>query len=87
MLLRTELAKCILSILMYSCDHIICPDLSVLFYMPQLIRSEFLKLEAFSCDFKIDCILVFRLTSLNREWWCHRENLMFSFHDLLSVLL
>ena len=31
LLLWTELTKCILSILMSSCDHIICPGLSILF--------------------------------------------------------
>ena len=35
LLSRAELAKCIPSILMYSCDHIICPGLSILFlYTP-----------------------------------------------------
>ena len=43
------------------------------FYMPQLIKPEFLKsffffeLEAFSCDFKIDCILLWQLMSLNKK--------------------
>ena len=72
LLSRVELTKCIPSILMESCEYAICPGSSILFYMDQLIRPKFLKslslsLEVLSCDFKIDCILVWHLISLNRK--------------------
>ena len=40
---RTELPKCTPSILMESCDHTVCPVLSVLFYLTQHVRLGFLK--------------------------------------------
>ena len=40
---RTELPKCTPNILMENCDHTICPVLSILFYMTQLIRFGFLE--------------------------------------------
>ena len=48
---------------MYSCDHIICPRLSILFLCAPahkaLIFEKFVfELQAFSCDFKIHRILV-----------------------------
>ena len=43
LLSRLELTKHISNILIYSCDHIICPDLLILFYTPQLVRAEFFK--------------------------------------------
>ena len=48
---------------MYICGHIICPRLSILFlYAPAhktWIFEKFVsELEAFSFDFKIDCILL-----------------------------
>ena len=60
------------SILMYSCDHIISPDLSILFlYAPAhkawIFEKFVFELEAFSYDFKIDCILVCQLISLNKK--------------------
>ena len=44
LLSRAELAKRTPSILMDSYEYTFCPGLSVLFYMAQLIRSEFLKI-------------------------------------------
>ena len=71
LLSRTELTKCTPSFLMDSCGHTILPGVSILFYMPELIRLVFEKfifeLEAFSCDFKIDCILVCQLISFNKK--------------------
>ena len=72
LLSRTELTKHISSILIYSCDHIICPGLSILFsYAPAhkawIFEKFIFELEAFSCDFKIDCILVWQLISLNKK--------------------
>ena len=63
LLSRVKLTKCIPSILRYSCNHIICSGLSILFfYAPGNKVWTFEKfvfvIEAFSCDFKIDCILV-----------------------------
>ena len=57
---------------MYSCDHIICPGLSILFlYAPALkvwIFEKFvIELETFSCDFKIACILLWQLMSLSKK--------------------
>ena len=40
---RTELPKCTPNILMENCDHTICPVLSILLYMTQLIRCGFLE--------------------------------------------
>ena len=59
-------------ILMYSCDHIICPGLSILFlYAPAhkawIFEKFVFELKAFSCEFKIDCILVCQLISLNKK--------------------
>ena len=72
LLSRTELTKHISSILIYSCNHIICPGLSILFsYAPAhkawIFEKFVFELEAFSCDFKIDCILVCQLISLNKK--------------------
>ena len=80
------------SILMYSCDHIISPDLSILFlYAPAHKVSIFEKfvfqLEAFSCDFKIDYILVRQLISLDSKMVVSSGKLIFPFHDLISALL
>ena len=60
------------SILMDSCDHIICPGLSILFlYAPAhnaWISEKFVfELDAFSCYFKIDCILVCQFKSLDKK--------------------
>ena len=60
------------SILMCSCDHIISPDLSILFLYASghkgwIFEKFVFELEAFSCDFKIDCILVCQLISLNKK--------------------
>ena len=60
------------NILMYSCDHITCPGLSILFiYAPAhkawIFEKFVFEREAFLCDFKIDCILVCQLISLNKE--------------------
>ena len=60
-------------ILMYCCDHIICPGLSILFlYAPPhkawIFEKFVFELKAFSCEFKIDCILVCQLIiSLNKK--------------------
>ena len=72
LLSRTELTKHISSILIYSCDHIICPGLSILFsYAPApkvwIFEKFVFELEAISCDFLIDCILVWQLMSLNKK--------------------
>ena len=69
---RTELIKCIPNILMYNCDRTICPSLSVLFlcttvHKTWIFQSFVFELEAFSCDFKIDCILVWHLMPLNKK--------------------
>ena len=40
---RTELPKCLLSILMENCGHNICPVLSILFCMTWRVRLGFLK--------------------------------------------
>ena len=63
LLSRMQLTKCPPSILMYSCDHTNCPGLSILFlYAPAhktWIYEKFVfELEAFLCDFKIDCSLL-----------------------------
>ena len=62
----TELPKCTPSILMENCNHVTCPVLSILFYIPQPIRLFFEKfifdLEA-SYSFKITCILVRQVIS------------------------
>ena len=60
------------SILMYSWDHIISPDLSILFsyapaYKAWIFEKFVFELEAFSCDFKVDCILMCQLISLNKN--------------------
>ena len=60
------------SILMYSCDHIICPGLSVLFlYAPAhkvwILEKFVFELDAFWCYFKSDGILVCQLISLNKK--------------------
>ena len=72
LLSRTELTKCTLNILMYSCDHIICPGLSIQFlYTPAHKTWNFEKfifeIEAFSCNFEIGCILLWQLMSLNKK--------------------
>ena len=72
LLSRMELTKCTPSILMYSCDHINCPGLSILLlYAPANKAGTFDKfvfeLEVFSCDFKTDCILLWYLMSLNKK--------------------
>ena len=72
LLSRTELTKRISSILIYSCDHIICPDLSILFsYAPAhkgwIFEKFVFELQAISCDFLIDCILLWQLMSLNKK--------------------
>ena len=69
---KMKLTKCTPSILMYYCDHIICPGLSILFlYAPAhkawIFEKFFFELEAFSWDFKIDCILLWQLMSLNKK--------------------
>ena len=58
--------------LMYSCDHIIYLCLSILFlYAPahkaRIFEKFGFELEAFSCDFKTDFILVCQLISLNKK--------------------
>ena len=70
LLLWTELTKCILSILMSSCDHIICPGLSILFLYALankvwMFEKFAFEVETFSCDFEIYCILVRESMSLN----------------------
>ena len=60
------------SILMYSCDHIISPDLSILLlyasvHMARIFEKFVFELEAFSCDFKVDYILMRQLMSLNKK--------------------
>ena len=72
LLSRTELSKCTPSILMYSCDHIIFPGLSILFlYAPAhkawIFEKFVFELEAFSWDFKTGCILFWQLMSLNKK--------------------
>ena len=72
LLSRKEWTKCTPSTLTYNFDHIICPGLSILFlYVPAhkswIFEKFVFELETFSCDFKIDCILLWLLMSLNRE--------------------
>ena len=72
LLSRMELTKCTPSILMYRCDPIICPDLSILLLFASShkawIYEKFVfELEAFSFDFKIDCILLWQLISLDKK--------------------
>ena len=67
-----ELTKCTPSILMYNCGNTICPGLSILFLSvtahEALIFEKFVfELEAFSCDFKVYCILVWQLMPLNKK--------------------
>ena len=56
---------------MYSFDNIICPGLSILFYRSVhkawIFEKFVFELEGFSCGFKIDCILVFQLISVNKK--------------------
>ena len=84
------------SVLMYSCDHIICPGLSVLFlYAPAhkawIFEKFVFELEAFLCDFKIDCILVCQLIiSLNKKMVVSsgKFNIFISwFHICTSLIL
>ena len=78
---------------MYSCDRASCLGLSVLFlYAPAhktwIFEKFVFKLEAFLCDFKIDCILVWQLMSLTRKMMLSSGKFnIFWLHDLLSVLL
>ena len=66
------LTKCTPSMFMYSYNHIIYPGFWILFlYTPvhkAWIFEKFgFQLEAFSCDFKIDCSLSWQLMSLNKK--------------------
>ena len=66
------LSLVISSILMYNCDHIISPDLPILFlYAPAhkawIFEQFVLELDAFSCDFKIDYVLLCQLISPNSK--------------------
>ena len=85
LLSRAELTKCTTNILMYSCDHIICPGWSILFlYTPAhktwIFEKFVFEIEAFSCNFKIDCILLWQLMSLNKKIVVSSGNL----HILIS---
>ena len=66
---RVELSKCTPNILIYSCDFTICPSLSILFlHAPAHEAWIFVfELEAFWCDFKIDCIIVWQVMYLNKK--------------------
>ena len=90
---RMELTKFTPRILMCSCDRASCLGLSVLFlYAPAhktwIFEKFVFELEAFLCDFKIDCILVWQLLSLTRKMMLSSGKFnIFWLHDLLSVLL
>ena len=63
LLSRMELTKYTPNILMYNCDHTIFPGFLILFlcataYKTWIFEKYVSELELFSCDFKIDCILV-----------------------------
>ena len=57
---------------MYNCDHVICPGFPVLFlcataHKVGIFEKFVFELEAFSCDFKTGCILVWQLMSLIKK--------------------
>ena len=84
---RTELRKCTLSILMYSCDHIICPVLSILYLYTTVhkawIFEECFFWEAFPCDFKSDCILLWHFMFLNKTISVIRK--ISHFHSMINL--
>ena len=85
LLSSAELTKYTPNILMYSYDHIICPGLSILFlYTPAhktwIFEKFVFEIEAFSCNFKIDCILLWQLMSLNKKIVVSSRN----FHIFIS---
>ena len=75
--------------------YIICPGLLVLFlYAPVnkvWIFDQFVfELEAFPCPFKIDCILVFQLMSLNKKMLVvssGKFNILISWSDVCTPLI
>ena len=66
---RTELPNCTQSVLIESCEHTICLDLTILFLYATAHKAwifEKFIFEAFSNDIKINCILVWQLMSIKK---------------------
>ena len=91
LLSRTELRNCTRSILMENCDHFIFLGLSILFlyapaYKAWIFEKFNFELEAFSYNFKINCMLVWQLMSLNKKMFASsgKLNIIFMVSYLYS---
>ena len=79
----TELPKLSLTILMKNCDHVICPVLSILFHITQLIRLGFLKSLSLSWE---RLIVVKSIVFRKDRWYPFRKNgsVISKFYCLIS---